>query len=201
MYSLIIDWENQLVSFAVNILSGILVSLFFLFLLLKFYRPKIIISNLICSTPEAFVKEDGQSGIRKKYSFKILNTSIYNAFDATFELFSMESITHTSGKNNLRIKRLSLRTSNMTNIKRYRKNYLEKDPHALFAILLHTNEPLETYLSKEYNYLELRVTLRHGLTGLAETFTQHFPDTSVINNECKFEFGKKIGVIPIIKSI
>ncbi len=196
MILLEIKWDELFASAIVNIMSGLIVSFVFLFTLLKCFRPKFIISNLICQSIE---NRDGKE--MPKYSFKLVNKSIYHAFDAKVELFLMQPLQHIGASQNLLLKSLPIRTSNANHIKRYRKKYHQKDPFALFAILVHTNEDIGKMLKEKNSYIELKITVRHGLTGLADTFTQHFGDINVIKQNEKFNFGKDIETMPVNKTI
>jgi hypothetical protein len=179
-------------AFVINLLSGLIGSFIFIFLLLTFLRPKLSVSPYICLRMEGINESE-----REKYSFKILNRSIYHAFDVSIELFLMEPITHMGGNNNLKMKSLSIRTSNVTSIVRFRRKHYKKDPFALYAYVCHTNEPLTKYLSSENSYIEIRVTARHGLTGLSDLVIKSFGNNDVIMKSHKFAFGNSLKTVPI----
>jgi hypothetical protein len=59
-----------------------------------------------------------------------------------------------------------------------------------------TEEDILTPLKKKNTYLEFQLTVRHGLTGLADRFVQQFPNETVIRNGEKFCHGKDVGTMP-----
>lgn len=77
----------------------------------------------------------------------------------------------------------------------------KKDPFALYANLIHTDENLLSLLEAPESFLELKVTVRHGLTGLADTFVGTFAHQDCIKNGCKFQFGKNLETIPFNKTV
>ena len=166
----------------IHLLAGTLVAFVFLYLVLVFLRPKIAISPYICYRDSSFW-------------FKIVNMSMYHAFDIKIELFKMVPLIHSAGNSNVDIYNTKLKTSDWTSINRYRRKHSEKDPFSLFAQLIFTQSEIEQYLSEPGTYLELQITARHGLTGLADRFTQQFPSETVIKKGHKFCFGSKLGTM------
>lgn len=174
----------QVKSFCVSVLAGGIVSFSFLIVLLYFLRPKFDISPFICF----------ENGF---YRFKVVNKSIYHAFDISVELFIMTPHPHTDGKSNLNMKTVKLGISKMTSINRYRKKSSEKDPYSLFAVTLMSTDDLMSELVKKDTFLEFRLTVRHGLTGLADRFVMKFPNEGIIKEKHKFCYGERLDTIPI----
>ena len=191
-----IKWDEIFLNLGINILSGIIVSAIFLFYFVNQLRPRFIISKHICRINE--IREDLKG--EKRYSFKIVNRSRYTAFDAKIELYLMKPSQHTESRHNLIMKEISIRTSNIDSIPKYRKKYQVKDPNALFAILIHTNEDMETALSEPNTYLMLKVTVRHGLSTLAKTITCKFDGNNICDNS-KFGFASNVNTIPLSQTI
>lgn len=185
---LTIDWPSIWQCLIVSIISSFVSSLFFLFFLLRFLRPSFKISKFICYNEERFY-------------FKLVNLSIYNAFDANIELFLMEPFHHTGGNSNVKISPIPLLTNNVTIVNRNRKKINQYDQYALFALLVSTKEPIQEKIAKAGSYIELRLTVRHGLTGLADTFTQQYANGDVIKDGHKFCFANDLNTMPINKSI
>ena len=132
----------------------------------------------------------------------MVNKSIYHAFECKIELFAMEPIHHTGAKSNVVIKPIVLRTSNLTILPRNRKTYnATKDPFSLFAHTFFTEEDITPLLSNGNSYLELPVTGRHGLTGLADTFIIQYANETVIKENHKFDFGNKLDTISVNQSV
>jgi len=160
------------------------VSFFFLIILLYFLRPKFDIFPHICF-------DDGI------YRFKVVNKSIYHAFDISVELFVMSAHPHSDGKSNLNIKTVKMGISKMTSINRYRRNPGKKDPYSLFAITLMSDDDLRSELEKELTFLEFRLTVRHGLTDLADRFVMQYPNQETLKENHKFCYGDILDVIAI----
>ena len=178
-----LNWPEIFQEFIVAIVAGIVVSFSFLLILLKFMRPKFKISKYICANDN-------------EYLFKIINNSIYHAFDVQIELFEMEPYAHTRGSVNVNIRPISLETKNITSIPRFHKKTRSDDPYNLFALLILTKQDLKTFMAKKGSYIEMRVTVRHGLTGLASTIVQQFDDNDVIREGHKFCYGDQEETIP-----
>lgn len=184
LYLLTILPKNEIIGASlIHILAGTIVAFGFLFLLLTFMRPRLLLSPNIC------FKEGG-------YWFKIVNRSIYHAFDVKIELFKMVPVPNVGGRSNVNIYPVKLRTSDWTSMNRFRKKYNDKDPFSLFAQTIFTDEDIATPLKKNGTYLVLQVTARHGLTGLADRFVQQFPNESVISAGHKFAYGINLSTIP-----
>ena len=188
----------MLIGLGANLICGIIVSALFLFYVLNRLRPNFQISKFICK-----IDSDPREDLRgtPRYTFKIVNKSKYTAFDAKIELFLMTPLPHIGSHQNIRMHPIEIRTSTLNSVPRYRKNYHKKDGFALFAILIHTNEPVFEMLKNEGDYLLLKVTVRHGLSSLAKTLEQQYGDISVINNDCKFGFAEDVTVMPISRTI
>ncbi|MCW3093507.1 MAG: hypothetical protein JWP81_4576 [Ferruginibacter sp.] len=170
--------------FLIHTIIGFIVAFIFLLLLLRFFRPLIELSSFICKNGD-------------KYIFKIVNKSIYHAFDCKFELFLMEPIHHTGGHTNIKITPISLKISNLTFLPRNRVKDHENDPYSQFAHTFFTEEDLAPSLSANGTYLELHINARHGLTGLSHTFKQRFKNEAIIKENSKFCFGNNLGTMSI----
>jgi hypothetical protein len=164
-----------------GVICSLAASFLFIFFLLYFLKPKFVIYPNICLRDN-------------KYWFKIVNKSIYHAFDVKIELTIMTPLNHSGAKNNLNIIPVTLRTSNLTSINRNRKKHHNKDPFSLYAFTLFTEHDLDTPLTDQQSYLELRITARHGLSGLADRFVQQFPNQDVLFKGHNFCIANNNGV-------
>lgn len=194
------DIPKIIESFVVGFFSSLLVSGIFLWLILHKLRPNIIISPFLCKSLEKY-DDNGTVKTRNKYTLKIVNKSIYDCFDINIELLLLSPTNHLGANSNLISRHLKVRTSNMTHISRFRKTPDKKDPFMKFAILIHTSEDLEPLLTVPQSFVQLKITARHGLSGLAKTFEQHFPDPTVIKEAHKFGSGLNCQTVPFNKSI
>ncbi len=184
MYLINILPPNEVIGAAlIHLFAGTFVAFMFLYLALFLLRPKLLISPYICRRGN-------------KYWFKIVNKSLYHAFDVKIELFRMAPISHSGGRFNVDIHPVKLHTSDWTSINRFRRKYSEKDPFSLFAQTIFTEENIEIPLRENGTYLELQLTARHGLSGLADRFIMQFPNEAAIKAGDKFCFGQNLGTIP-----
>ncbi|HEV9036552.1 MAG TPA: hypothetical protein VGQ51_08030 [Puia sp.] len=175
--------NDILAAVIIHILAGTLVAFLFLYLVLVFMRPKLMISKYICKRGDM-------------YLFKIVNTSRYHAFDVKIEMFKMVPVSHTGGRSNVSIHHIKMHTSEWTSINRVRRKFSDKDPFCLFAQVIFTEVDIETPLFENGTFLEMRLTARHGLTGFADRFVQQFVNESVLKVGHKFCFGVDLGTMP-----
>jgi hypothetical protein len=66
----------------------------------------------------------------------------------------------------------------------------------MFAILIHTNEQWEPLLEATSSVVQLKITARHGLSGLAQTFEERFSKVMSIKANHKFKHGTDTGTVP-----
>lgn len=175
------DLYSLLQNVLINFLCGLIGSFLFILFLLYFLRPKFEISPYICY-------------LNKQYRLKIVNRSIYDAFDISCELVRLEPYHHENGKSSVKIYSINLLTQDMTHIVRYRKKTTDRHPYHLFARTIVAEDLLEESLNAPQSYLELKITVRHGLTGLARTFSQKF-EKNCIKQDHKFKFGRNLETI------
>lgn len=157
----------------------------YIFLLIAF-KPKIRICKEI-----AFY---GLINDKPCYVFKVVNKSLFSAFDVTIEL---DRITkhETHGGTNVEKKRLEIRGSRQSSIPRYRPDWWWRSSNAEYAMLFQTYDDLNDMLNNDQNRLRIQVTSRHGLTGLSNVRKKEYAlKESVI--EGKYKYGRSIDIIP-----
>lgn len=167
-----------------SIICSITASFIFLFIVLILYKPKIRISPFVCK---------GQFVDGKEYYFiKIINISLFSAYDVSFELLEVDTYPSANGKMNDRLQPLSLVLSTVSHIPGYRPSWLRKK--APYAIRIRTAENLSEILTNDYKLVRLKVSLRHGLTGLVKVHSKEYTEPSEISKG-KFGYGLKFGSI------
>lgn len=178
--------SNILISLAVNLVS----SFVFLYLVLYMLRPKISICNQIVRQKSEIPGEAN----RDTYVFKIVNKSMFDAFDIQLELFSLKQIKVTSNGINERSVPLSLKLKEIKHIPPYMKTRVcKKRSYAKHAVLFRSFEDIDSILKDENQTIQLQITLRHGLTGLSRVYkTDYISHDDII--EGQFEFGNSIGI-------
>jgi hypothetical protein len=173
--------------FFFNVGCSLIASLFFLFVVLLMFKPKLKIAPFICRTKLEF---DGETFY---YVFKIVNRSLFSAYDVKAELSLLRKYpTPPSGMMNTRFTPLTLALSQISNIPSRRPEWIRKG--AEHAIRLRTMEDLTQLLEDEYCSIELRISLRHGLTGLSRVIRREFSHVSQIKHS-NFTYGSKFDTL------
>jgi len=169
-----------------NIACSIVASFIFLFLVLLFFKPKVRLSPFVC-------KGRFMEGDNIDYFFiKIINVSFFSAYDVSVELLEVDSYPTINGQMNNRFIPLTLVLNHISNIPGYRPSWIRKN--APYAIRVRTVEDINKILSSDYKSVMVKVTLRHGLTGLVKVLTKEYTDCGQIKNG-KFDYGLKFGSV------
>lgn len=167
-----------------SVLCSIVASFIFLFLVLILFKPKIRLSPFVC-------KGKYMEGDETQYYFiKMINVSLFSAYDVTVELLEVDRYPTQNGQMNDRLRPLTLVLSHISHIPGYRPSWIRKN--APYAIRVRTSEDLNRILSNDYKSVMVKVSLRHGLTGLVKVHTKEYTECSQIKNG-KFEYGLKFG--------
>lgn len=174
--------ETELIN---NIFCSVIASFIFLFAVLILFKPKILLSPFICKSKFKNGKEDF-------YSFKFINISIFSAYDVQIELLEVDSYPVANGYMNERLTHLQLVLDRVSNIPGYRPSWIIKN--APYAIVVRASEEISEILKDDYKSIIIKVTLRHGLTGLVKVFTKKYTDLSQIKSG-KFNYGLKFAPI------
>ncbi len=183
--------ENQVFTapFLASLIVEIIGGLLFLFILLFLLRPKVAIGSQIAKHTDSF-----DPNRRMCWVFKVVNESYFSAFDVQVEL--MEQITyaaHPSG-NNVRVFPIALKLDRVTHVAPYRPSWIGMyKNYSDYAMRFRTYVDLDAVLIDPTKSLQLKVTLRHGLTGLAKIQTQQFIGVAIKNGQ--FVLGNKFDIL------
>jgi hypothetical protein len=169
----------------IELIGGIISGLVFLFIILFFFKPTIRICKFLCK-----VQPNGQSHY---YSFKFVNISFFSAHDIKVELHMVRKIPMGGGTFNNTYKQLTLVNSDISHIPS-RTSFWNKQLHNPHCVIVRSVEDLNNILSDDLNAINLKVSLKHGLTGLAKVFEQEYANEEDIKVG-KFKPGTKFGVI------
>lgn len=167
-----------------SILCSVIASFFFLFAVLLLFKPKVRISPFVCKGTFTDGKE--------YYFIKIINVSLFSAYDVCFELLEVDMYPSANGKINDRLQPLSLVLNKVSHIPGYRPSWIRKK--APYAIRIRTAENLESILTNDYKLVKVKVSLRHGLTGLVKVHSKEYTECSEISTG-KFGYGLKFGSV------
>lgn len=127
------------------------------------------------------------------YFFKIVNKSLFTAYEIKVELMILEiRPTPPTGMTNIRMLPLSLVYDTHSNLPGYRPKWIRKE--ADHCLRFRTREDLSSIISDEFKSVRVQIIAKHGLTGLVKVFTQEFSDEQQIK-QGKFSYGTKFGVI------
>ena len=170
-----------------SVVSGIVASFIFLFLVLIFFKPKILISPHIC---KGRLNDTDPSDY---YFIKVVNISFFSAYDLKFELLQTDKYIAENGQMHTRNTPLMLVADKASHIPGYLPSRLRKN--APYAVRIRTTENLIELLRNDYKSIKIKVSLRHGLTGLSKVKTKEYTDTSQVKNG-RFKYGLKFGVLP-----
>lgn len=167
-----------------NIMCSVGASFIFLFLVLLLFKPKIRISPFVCKGK--FIEDDPTN----YYFIKLINISIFSAYDVKMELLQVDRYPTGNGQMNCRFTNLSLVLDNISHFSGYRPSWWRRD--APYAIRVRTKANLEAILTNDYKSVMIKVSLRHGLTGLVKVYSKEYTDINQIKN-VKFGYGLKFG--------
>lgn len=178
-------WGTFLGQLSIELIGGTVGSLIFLFIVLFCFRPKLSLGKFICVN-----KPDG---IATTYYFKFANLSFFAAHDISIELFVAKKIPMGGGKFNSKFEKLDLILDHISHVpgRPFKWNTRLDNRHCL---VIRCHEDLNTILAVETNAIVLKISLKHGLTGLAEVFEQEYANVEDIK-QGKFIPGTKFGVI------
>jgi hypothetical protein len=169
-----------------SVLCSVIASFIFLFLVLIFFKPKIRISPFVC-------KGKYMEGDETEYYFiKLINISLFSAYDVVIELLEVDRYPTPNGQMNNRFRPLTLVLSHVSHIPAYRPSWLRKN--APYAVRIRTTEELNKILTNDYKSVMVKISLRHGLTGLVKVHSKEYTDSTQIKNG-KFDYGLKFGSI------
>lgn len=190
MDSLSVSWSNS--SFWgtfwgqlwVDILGGIIGAFVFLFIVLWFFRPKINIASFLCKIPH-----NGKN----YYHFKFVNASIFDAHDVKIELHEIKKIPMGGGQYNNTYKKLELLNSEVAYLPRKPMSWARRDDHP-HCMIVRTLNDIDGIVSDENSAVLIRISLKHGLTGLSNVFEQDYANTNDIK-PYKYKPGPKFDVI------
>ena len=93
---------------------------------------------------------------------------------------------------NNRFTALSLVCDRISHIPGYRPSWMRKN--APYAIRVRTSENIEQILKNEYKSVMVKVSLRHGLTGLVKVGSCEYVNSHDIKYS-KFKYGLKFGPV------
>jgi hypothetical protein len=165
--------------FVLQVAYNLIASFVFLFTILFFLRPSIKIADKIASHRD----ENNQPCFRIKF----YNTSLYSGYDVIINLRELEEIpAHPKGKD-IYVRNVDLTTPQFPYIPRWLPKVFLK-VHAHHCIQVKTFENLQSILAQPNKSLQIRITLRHGLSGLSKNFVKDFQKPkAIIDGE--YEFG------------
>ena len=167
-----------------NVLCSLIGSFIFLFLVLIMFKPKIVISPFVCKGK--FANADPSF----YYFIKVINISLFSAYDVNVELLQIDYYPAGKGQMNTRQISLSLVEGSIRKIPGYRPSWIRKN--APYAVKVRTTENLEEILAQDAKAIAVKVSLRHGLTGLVKVGSKEYNDESQVKMG-KFAYGLKFG--------
>lgn len=179
-------------SFILGILGSIIASCLFLYLVLHKLRPQIEIAPVI-----ALETDKGENW----YWFKIINKSRFDGFDLKFILEKTVTVPCNGGFHITDFEKIPFRQDSFGLIPKRippkKSNGKSKKPKdvdtASHCFQVRTSTDLEKLLKDQHTALRLQVILRHGLTGLSDSFEWNFVNASSIKKG-SFKFGESFEI-------
>ncbi|MBL0913032.1 MAG: hypothetical protein IBJ09_11730 [Bacteroidia bacterium] len=179
-------WMSNTFTFAdVNIFATIVLNLgcglLLLFIILFFLKPRVDFAKKIvfCTNEDGIIV----------YKFKFRNASVFMAYDINIELIRVRKEGFMR-----RTKRITLKTERITHMESLSRSLIFKRRHGLHAARTKSIEPLKDFFADPSVHLELRVTLRHGLSGLSAQH-KHTYKTIDVFEEGDFAVGHSFEVL------
>ena len=126
------------------------------------------------------------------FSFKIVNRSLFEAYNLSFELYVRKQSLHDSEHYNVVINDLKLVTKELKLMKPYKP--FNRSKFAEYAIIINTNEDLQALLQNDDTSIELVVHSTHGLTAFSKVFRQEYYGENSIANKRGFKYGKSVDI-------
>ena len=124
----------------------------------------------------------------EQYFVKVINWSLFSAYDVTVELLEVDRTPTVKNQMNSRFRDIRLVSDRFSHIPGYRPSWMRKN--APYAVRFRTNQNIEKILTNEHSTIMVRVTLRHGLTGLVKVATKEYTDEECVQHR-KFNYGLK----------
>lgn len=162
--------------------GSLIASFIFLFLVLILFKPKIKISPFMCRYKHDEIDK------QEFYFIKIVNLSFFGAYDINAELLELDRYPALNGMMNTRYKSLTLVSNKVSHIPGYLPSKLRRD--APYAVRLRTKEDIASILNSEYKSVVIKISLRHGLTGLVKVHSKEYVNPEDIRDR-KFNYGLK----------
>ena len=164
---------------------AITASLIFLFIVLLLFKPKIRICSFLCKYTTA--------GNPPIYIFKFINLSYFPAHEIRVELHKIRKIPMGSGKFNNEYHKLTLLNGEISHIPA-RVPFWNKNAANPHCVTVRSKENINNILSDDSNAIILKVSLKHGLTGLSKVFEHEYAQEQAIKIG-KFKPGTQFAVL------
>lgn len=177
-------WNSFWGQFTIELLGGILGSFIFLFLALILLKPKVRIVGFLCKL---------RTAIGPLYLFKFINLSFFPAHEVNIELHKIKRIPMGNGQLNITYEKLNLNNSFISHIPR-RPAFWRRNKSNLHCIIVRSSDDLNTILRDEMQGVVIKVSLKHGLSGLSNVFEYEYGSETDIK-EGKFKPGMKFGIM------
>jgi hypothetical protein len=185
IWSISAYWNSFWGQFTIELLGGIIGSFIFLFMVLIFLKPKVRVAKFLCKL--------GTSSGNPLYIFKFVNLSFFSAHEVNIELLRIRRIPMGNGDINHEYEKLNLKNSFISHLPS-RPTFWQRDKSNLHCIVVRSNDDLNAILKDEMQGVIIKVSLKHGLTGLSNVFEYEYGNEADIKTG-KFKPGTKFGVI------
>lgn len=174
-------WGTFWGQFLIELLGGTIAAFLFLFLVLYTLKPKIKIAPFLGKI---------QNPAPGFYIFKFVNKSFFSAHEVKVELYKIRKIPAGGGNHSNEHEKITIINGNITHIPKRPFWWWQKRKDHPHCIVVRSPDNLNEILQDDLNGILLRVSLKHGLTGLAGVYEQEYGNEDDIRNG-RFKSGPK----------
>lgn len=170
--------------FIFNVICSLIASFGFIILLLFCLKPKFHIAEYIAHDGVSLFGEN-----HEVYMFKVLNKSFFAAYDVNVELHLLQPVRGEKKITNKFYKKLTFRSNQVSYVP---GRFMIPDGDN--AMIFVTHDDLESHLAHTENYLQIRLTARHALTGLTNVINQEYVSVKNIK-QGKYKSGNTFDIM------
>jgi hypothetical protein len=176
--------QSNLISAIINVICGVFSSCFAIYLVFRFLKPKIRVSNFISK-----ITENGKI----YYQFKIVNVDwFFNANEIYVELKLVQVINNSL---DIAYNTIKLNTDKVPFLPTEREGKNNFNDHAAKFMIEKGSVPFSDFdkeLKGSPNFIIMRISAKHSMSGITKIFNKKYGYTSI--KEGNFQQGTLCGI-------
>ncbi|NCT94020.1 MAG: hypothetical protein GXC72_06335 [Chitinophagaceae bacterium] len=158
-------WSSFWGQFWVGTIGGIFSAFLFLLIVLYVFKPAINIAPFLCKVG---------SQTQSYYIFKFVNKSYFAAHEIEVRLYKIRKIPMGSGRYNNEHEPLTIKNGDISHIPERPFWWWQRRIDHPYCVIVRSFDNLNEILADDMNAILLRVSLKHGLTGLSAVVEQEY---------------------------